>query len=112
MLIWLAGAGFIAECIATGPPRTPYNDNEVPWPGGVARYRQIIPIVVVYETAEPVQLTFERGLNQATGLHLYMLRSGLTDVPEDMATGILKVLRRRPSGAAPLPKITIPQPDT
>jgi hypothetical protein len=102
LLVWLASIGFIAECLATGPGRVP-DDNEVPWPGGVARYRQLIPMVVEYETAQPVWLTFERGLNQATGLHLYMLRSGLTDVPDGMAAKIRGALRRRPRGLAPLP---------
>ena len=85
LLVWLASVGFIAECHAIGPARIPGGDAEVPWPGGVARYRQLIPMVVKYETAQPVWLTFERGLNQTTGLHLYMLRSGLEDIPDDMA---------------------------
>jgi hypothetical protein len=103
LLIWLASVGFIAECFAIGAARIPKGDDEVPWPGGVTRYRQLIPIVIEYETAQPVRLTFERGLNQVTGLHIHMLRSGLEDIPDDMATKIVEILRWQPRGVAPLP---------
>jgi hypothetical protein len=109
LLIWLAGMGFVAECLATGPPRTPSNDDEVPWPGGVASYRQVIPMVVEYETTQPVRLTFQRGLNRETGIQLHMLRSGLTDIQENVAANLLMMLRQRPRGAAPLPKNHVPR---
>jgi hypothetical protein len=63
----------------------------------------LIPIVIEYETAQPVRLTFDRGINQVTGLRLYLLRSGLFDVPDDMAARMLELLRGRPAGIAPLP---------
>jgi hypothetical protein len=103
LLVWLASVGFIAECLVIGPTRIPESDDEVPWPGGIRRYRQLIPIAVKYETTQPVRLTFERGRNQATGLHVYMLRSGLEDISDDMAKGILEILWQRPKGVAPLP---------
>lgn len=57
LLVWIGGTGLVAECTADGPARTPRTDDDVPWPGGLERYRVVLPIKIDFETRDPVWLT-------------------------------------------------------
>lgn len=88
LLIWLAGRGYVAEAVVTGPATVPQTTADAPWPGGIYRYGYIIPMRVVAEVQEPVTFPFVHGIQPETGISTSQLQRSLALVSD---TGAIKV---------------------
>src|SRR3981081_722557 len=56
LIIWLGGKGYVAECVLTGPSRSPRNLIEAPWEGGTYHWAAVVPFKIDFELSKPVWL--------------------------------------------------------
>ncbi len=101
LFIWRGRAGFIAEAIVTGPARVPQDRDEAPWPGGLGRWRSVIPIRVVREVSESYKLPFVRDRQEVTGISSNSLRFGLVHISDTAGDTLSAALAEREPVTAP-----------
>ena len=95
LFIWKSRAGYIAEATITGPARVPESRDDAPWPGGLGRFRAVIPMRVVREVADSYRLPFVRDKQDITGISTNSLRFGLIPIMDEAADHISAVLWER-----------------
>jgi hypothetical protein len=88
LLIWLAGSGYIAEAVVSGPATVPRTAADAPWPGGIYRFGYIVPMRVVAEVREPINFPFVNGIQPDTGVSTSQLQRSLALVSD---AGAIKV---------------------
>ncbi len=95
LFVWKGRSGFFAEVVVTGAARIPQHKEEAPWPGGLSRWRAIIPIEVVREVKDSYKLPFVQDRQEVTGISSNSLRFGLVPISEEAALNISSVLAER-----------------
>jgi hypothetical protein len=97
LLVWQAGEGYIAEAAATGPVRTPNNNEEAPWPGGTNRFSYVVPIEIVLEVESPLKLPFVGNEQSGTGFAKGIFQRSFSPVSDKAATYVSSALRKKQS---------------
>lgn len=95
LIIWMGGHGYIAECLITGPGRSPRNMTEAPWEGGTYQWVAVVPFAVMQEVRQPVWLGFRGDKQEQTLLSKAKFRSSFQRLAEKQARDISAMLRRR-----------------
>lgn len=103
LFIWRGRVGFIAEAVVTDKARVPTDRSEAPWPGGLRRFAEVVPMDVVHELPKGYKLGFVRDRQEITGLSTNSLRFGLvpiTDAAGDQISAALVEQGSEPSTSA------------
>jgi hypothetical protein len=95
LLIWLAGRGYVAEAVVTGPPTVPRTKEEAPWPGGLHRFGFVVPMRVVVEVREPISFPFVGHVQPDTGVSTAQLQRGMAAIADPGAMTVSAALRKQ-----------------
>lgn len=95
LLVWLAGRGYVAEAVVTGPAKVPHTTAEAPWPGGIYRFGYIVPMQVVAEVREPINFPFVNGIQPDTGVSTSQLQRSLALVSDSGAIKVSTAIRKK-----------------
>ena len=93
LLIWLAGRGYVAEAVVTGPPIVPRTKEEAPWPGGLHRFAFVVPMRVVAEVREPISFRFVGGIQPDTDVSTAQLQRGMALISDSGAMKVSAAIR-------------------
>lgn len=80
MLFWRAARGYIGIGVVTDVARPPNGRAEVPWPGGLARWSNVIPMRVSVEIKKPVFLKFVSAYQNETGFSKSQFQRGFSPI--------------------------------
>jgi hypothetical protein len=85
LLFWMGGRGYIGYGVVMEQGRVPQYRNEIPWPGGLARWTYLIPMRVQVEVKNPVRLKFHRSVQEQTGFPATKFQRGLAPINDEPA---------------------------
>ena len=88
LLFWMGGRGYIGYGIVLEQGRVPQRRDEVPWPGGLARWTYLIPMRVQIEIAEPVRLKFQRSIQDQTRFSTTKFQRGFAPIESEPAQAV------------------------
>lgn len=95
LLFWLGRRGYVAFGVVADEARVPLRKEEVPWPGGLARWRYVIPIRVQIEIQEPIRLKFARAVQEQTGFTAMRFQRGFAAIDDGPAKMIAEKIVER-----------------
>jgi hypothetical protein len=95
LLIWLAGRGYVAEAVVTGPPTVPRTNEEAPWPGGLYRFTHVVPMRVVIEVRKPISFPFVGPIQPDTGVSKSQLQRCMALISDSGAIKVSAAIREQ-----------------
>ena len=98
LLIWLGQSGWIACNQITGPARPPISREEVPWGGGLHRFGLVFPFQIDFETNAPVWVPFKDGRQEKTGMAIFSIRKGFSQLPDEVGKNIYELMKNNLDG--------------
>lgn len=98
LLIWMGQAGWVACVSITDKARPPLNKEETPWGGGMHRFGLVFPIEIDFETEKPVWAPFKDGKQEITGMSMFAIRKGFSQIPDEVGNKILKHMQSNLKG--------------